>query len=183
MTDPEFPRPPSPLTDGVVSLREWRARDIPAIVEICTDPEVVRFTRVPSPYTEQDARDFLAGGVIDEMSFAIVSAADEGEVLGSIGLRDAGEGRGEIGYLVGAQARGGGVAPRALRLLAEWALTEGGMARVQLYTRVDNPASQRVAEKAGFRREGVIRSHMLLKGERHDAVIFGLIAEDVASAP
>jgi RimJ/RimL family protein N-acetyltransferase len=74
------------------------------------------------------------------------------------------------------------VASRALRLLAEWALAKAGLARVQLYARVDNPASQRTAERAGFQREGVIRSHMLIKGERYDAVIFGLTAEDVASA-
>jgi ribosomal-protein-alanine N-acetyltransferase len=178
------PRPAGPLSDGVVSLREWRESDVPAIVAICDDPEVARFTRVPSPYTEQDARDFLAGRVMEaETSFAIVSADDSGEVLGSMGLRDAGEGRGEVGYLVAAPARGRGVATRALRLLSEWALREGGLARVQLYTRTDNPASQRVAQGAGFRREGVIRSHMLLRGERHDAVIFGLVPEDLPSTP
>ena len=176
--------PAAPLSDGVVTLRPWREADIPAIVEMCDDPEVARFTRVPSPYSEQDAREFLAGEVMaHEMSFAIVSVDDEDDVLGSMGLHDAGEGRGQIGYLVAARARRRGVASRALRLLAEWALTEAGLPRVQLFTRVDNVASQRVAERAGFRREGVLRSHMLLKGERHDAVIFGLVAEDVASAP
>jgi ribosomal-protein-alanine N-acetyltransferase len=74
----------------------------------------------------------------------------------------------------------GVVALRAVRLLAEWAMTEAGRARVALYTRVDNPASQRAAEKAGFRREGVVRAYMLLKGERHDAVIFGMTSEDLA---
>jgi RimJ/RimL family protein N-acetyltransferase len=173
-------RPDGPLADGVVALREWREGDVPAIVAMCDDPDVARFTRVPSPYTERDARDFVAGIAIEEMSFAIVSADDDDEVLGSIGLRDADEGRGEIGYLVAAAARGRGVAARALALLSRWALTEAGLARVQLYTRVDNPASQRTAERAGFQREGVIRSHMLLKGERHDAVMFGLIPADLA---
>ncbi len=179
MTTGELARPRSPLTDGVVSLREWRDDDVAAIVAICDDPEVARFTRVPSPYTERDAREFLDGGVLEEMSFARVAADDEEEVLGSIGLRDAGEKRGELGYLVAAGARGRGVASRAVRLLAVWALTEAGRARVQLYTHVDNPASQRAAEKAGFRREGVLRAYMLLKGERHDAVIFGMTPEDL----
>jgi RimJ/RimL family protein N-acetyltransferase len=172
-------RPAVPLSDGVVLLREWRDDDVPAIVALCDDPEVARFTRVPSPYTERDAREFLAGSVVEEMSFAIVSTPAD-EVLGSIGLRDAGEGRGELGYLVAAHARGRGVASRAVRLLAEWALTEAGLARVQLYARVDNPASQRTAERAGFLREGVLRSYMLLNGERHDAVIFGLTSGDLA---
>jgi RimJ/RimL family protein N-acetyltransferase len=177
---PDLDRPAAPLSDGVVSLRAWRDDDVPAIVAICDDPEVARFTRVPSPYTERDAREFLAGGVVEEMSFAIVAADDEDEVLGSIGLRDAGEKRGELGYLVAAGARGQGVASRAVRLLAAWALTEADLARVQLYTHVDNPASQRTAERAGFRREGVLRGYMLLKGRRHDAVIFGMTKEDLA---
>jgi RimJ/RimL family protein N-acetyltransferase len=146
-------RPAGPLSDGVVTLREWREADVPAIVAMCDDPEVARFTRVPSPYTEDDARDFLAGKVMDEMAFAIVSARDDDDVLGSIGLRDDGEGRGQVGYLVAAHVRRQRVATRALRLLAEWALNEGGLARVQLYTRVDNPASsaQRSARASGAR--------------------------------
>jgi RimJ/RimL family protein N-acetyltransferase len=173
-------RPAAPLSDGVVTLRAWREEDVPAIVALCDDPDVARFTRVPSPYTERDAREFLAGYVVEEMSFAIVEASNENDVLGSIGMRDDGEGRGQLGYLVAAHARRRGVASRAVRLLSEWALTKAGLARVQLYARVDNPASQRTAERAGFRREGVLRAYMLLRGERHDAVIYGLTPEDLA---
>jgi RimJ/RimL family protein N-acetyltransferase len=167
------------LTDGVVTLRSWREQDVAAIVAICDDPEVARWTRVPSPYTEHDAREFLAGRVLEELSFAIVSANDEDEVLGSIGLRDAGDGRGEVGYLVRASERRGGVASRALRLLSDWALSDvGGMARVQLTTHPDNVASQRTAERAGFRREGLLRSYMLIKGERRDAIMFARVRGD-----
>ncbi len=180
MTQGDFPRPERPLSDGVVALRAWREEDVAAVVRICQDPEIARFTRVPSPYTEEDARGFLGRHEEEELGFAIVDADDHDEVIGSIGLRDDGEGRGELGYLVAAQARGRGVASRAVRLLAEWAVTEAGRARVQLYTRVDNPASQRAAEKAGLRREGVLRAYMLLKDERHDAVIFGMTSEDLA---
>lgn len=178
MTPLGLTRPAAPLSDGVVTLRGWRETDVPAVVRICQDPEIARFTRVPSPYTEEDAQDFLEHQDVEEMGFAIVGADEHDDVLGSIGLRDAGEGRGELGYLVAAHARRRGVASRAVRMLAKWALTDVGLARVQLYTRVDNPASQRTAERAGFRREGVLRSYMLIKGERHDAVIFGLTAED-----
>jgi RimJ/RimL family protein N-acetyltransferase len=172
-------RPSSPLSDGAITLRAWRETDVPAIVAICADPDVARFTRVPSPYTEQDAREFLAGTVLEELGFAIVAAADEDDVLGSIGLRDGGEDRAEVGYLVGAHARRRGVASRALRLLSDWALgEEGGMARVQLVTRPENVASQRTAERAGFRREGILRSYMLIKGERHDAIMFARVRGD-----
>jgi RimJ/RimL family protein N-acetyltransferase len=180
VTRGDLPRPERPLTDGVVALRAWRQEDAPAVVRMCQDREIARFTRVPSPYTEEDARDFLERHEEEELGFAIVKADDHDEVLGSIGLRDAGEGRGQLGYLVAAHARRRGVASRAVRLLAEWAMTEAGRPRVQIFTRVDNTASQRTAEKAGFRREGVLRAYMLLKGERHDAVIFGMTPEDLA---
>jgi RimJ/RimL family protein N-acetyltransferase len=132
MSSGDLPRPERPLTDGVVALRPWRQDDLPAVVRMCQDPEIARFTRVPSPYTEEDARTYLERHEEQEVGFAIVEAEDDNDVLGSIGLRD------------------------------------------------NNAASQRTAEKAGFRREGVLRSYMLIKGERHDAVIFGITPEDLA---
>ena len=171
--------PTAPLSDGVVTLRPWREADLPAIVAVCDDPEIARWTRVPSPYTEEDARAYLAGTVVEETGFAIVGAGDEDDVLGSIGVRDEDDGRAQVGYLVAARARRRGVASRALRLLSDWCLGEGGMARVQLLTRVDNVASQRTAQRAGFTREGVLRAYMVVGDERHDAVMFGR----VASAP
>jgi RimJ/RimL family protein N-acetyltransferase len=178
-----LPRPAQPLTDGVVTLRAWREADIPSVVRICQDPEIARFTRVPSPYTEEHAIGFLERHEEEELGFAIVEADDEDTVLGAIGMRDDGEGRGEFGYWVAAEARGRGVAARALRLLVEWGFGEVGLDRLQVFTHVDNPGSQRTAERAGFRREGVLREYMLIKGQRHDAVIYGLTAQDVASAP
>jgi RimJ/RimL family protein N-acetyltransferase len=179
VSGPPFPRPEAPLTDGVIALRDWRESDIPSIVRICQDPQISRFTRVPSPYTEDDAVLFVQRHAEQELGFAIVEADDDGELLGAIGLRDDGEQRGECGYWVGAEARGRGVAARALRLLTGWGVRELGLARIQLVTHVDNPASQKVATRAGFRREGVLRAYMLLKGQRHDAVLYGLVPEDV----
>jgi [ribosomal protein S5]-alanine N-acetyltransferase len=153
-----FPAPGGPLSDGVVSLRAWEESDTADLVAALQDPDIPRFTRIPSPYTEAHAREFFArGGAANETGFAIVSARD-GKLLGGIGLRDAGESRGEVGYWVRAEARGRGVMRRALRLVARWAFDELGLVRLQLLTRPDNPASQRAAEGAGFRREGVLRS-------------------------
>ena len=149
MTGLDVDRPAAPLSDGVVALRAWREEDVPAVVALCDDPEVARFTRVPSPYTERDAREFLDGGVIEEMSFAVVAAEDHDDVLGSIGLRDAGEGRGELGYLVAAHARGRGVASRAVRLLAEWA-----RARRPISSRRADPGCSRRATREAARSSG-----------------------------
>ena len=142
------------------------------------DHQLPRFTRFPAPYTEQDARDFLAGRVVDELGFAIVDAGD-GALLGGIGLRDAGEGRGQAGYWVAAHARGRGVATRALGLVCRWAFEDLGLARMQLLTDPDNHASQRVAERVGFRREGHLRSYLDFGERRRDGVMFGLLPADL----
>jgi RimJ/RimL family protein N-acetyltransferase len=173
-----FPAPDGPLTDGVVSLRAWDEADIPDLVVALQDPDIPRFTRIPSPYTEAHAREFLSGRAGEERSFAIVEAPDVA-LLGGIGLRDAGEARGEVGYWVRTQARGRGVAMRALRLIARWAFDELALARLQLLTRTDNPSSQRAAERAGFRREGVLRSYMDFGEKRYDGVMFGLVPADL----
>ena len=173
-----FPAPEGPLTDGVVSLRAWRRADAPELVVALRDPDIPRFTRIPSPYTEADAREFLERRSAEETSFAIVEAPDAA-LLGGIGLRDVGEARGELGYWVRAHARGRGVAPRALRLVARWAFEDLRLARLQLLTRTDNSASQRAAERAGFRREGVLRSYMDFGDRRDDGVMFGLLPGDL----
>ena len=67
--------------------------------------------------------------------------------------------RGTIGYWVTASSRGRGICTRALRLLARHGLEELELQRLELITDPDNIASQRVAEKVGFRREGVLRAH------------------------
>jgi RimJ/RimL family protein N-acetyltransferase len=164
------------LEDDVVLLRPFEDGDVRAIVEACQDPEIPRWTSVPSPYTEADARAWLESD--EEESYAIVDKAT-GELLGSIGVRYPRSGVGEVGYWVKREARGRGVATRALALLARWALEARGLGRFQLRADVENDASQRVAEKAGFVREGVLRSELLIKGERRDVVMYSLVREDL----
>jgi [ribosomal protein S5]-alanine N-acetyltransferase len=114
----------------------------------------------------------------EESSFAIFDRGG-GELLGGIGVRLYDAAVVEVGYWVKAEARGRGVATRALALIARFAIDELGAARVQLRTEPDNVASQRVAEKAGFIHEGVLRSLLHFKGRRRDAVMFSLVREDL----
>ena len=90
-------------------------------------------------------------------------------------------GRAEIGYWLVPSARGRGAAAAAVRLLSRWALRELGLARLALHTHEDNVASQRVAERAGFTREGLLRSFDT-RGERpRDLVVFSLLPSDLSS--
>jgi ribosomal-protein-alanine N-acetyltransferase len=75
--------------------------------------------------------------------------------------------------------RGRGVATDAVRLLAAWALRDLGYPRLELYHFVGNDASGRVATKAGFRREGVLRLYAEMRGEPRDCVIYSLLASDI----
>ena len=81
--------------------------------------------------------------------------------------------------MVAPSARGRGLATAALRLVSRWALRDLGVARVQLTTHLDNAASQRAAERAGFQREGVLRSWEELRGRRVDLVMYSLVAADL----
>ena len=165
------------LEDDAIVLRPLEEDDAPALASaIGKDSDLDRWTRIPFPYTEDDAREFIT--TTDESAFAILDRTS-GELLGGIGARFYDMAIVEIGYWVKADARGRGVATRALALAARFAFEELGAARVQLTTEPDNLGSQRVAEKAGFTREGVLRSLLDLKGRRRDAVMFSLLPEDL----
>ena len=150
--------PDPPLGDGVITLRGFESTDIAPIVEICQDPEIPRWTLVPSPYGEDDARDYLARAADGlaagtRASFAVVDAHD-GRLLGTAGLNaiDWASACAEIGYMLAAHARGRGAASRAVRLLAGWALGPLGLERVELHIDRHNAASLAVAERTGFAR-------------------------------
>lgn len=168
------------LTDGTVTLRSWREDDAETIVEcIDGDPEISQWLdQVPQPYTLADAQAYIAG--LGEQAFAVIDAAS-GRVLGSTGLRVDDDGVGEIGYWIRADARGHGVAARALVLLSRMALAREDVERVQLRADVDNVPSRRVAEKAGFRLDGVLRSaHWNARlGRRQDWALYSLLPGDL----
>jgi len=102
-------------------------------------------------------------------------------IVGSIGLFHADwEVRSaEIGYGVRADQRCKGYASEALGAVARWALTEGGVQRAWLSAATDNPASVRVAEKAGFQREGTLRRAGLEDDGLHDLAIFSLLDDEL----
>lgn len=184
---PRITLPGTPLVDGPTALRPWRDSDVPALVAACQDPEISRWTRVPARYGESDARayvmmrhDAVAAGI--SAPFAIVSADDDA-LLGSISLmRFAwGHARGEVGYWLAAEARGAGHTTRAVRAICAWGFETLKLERIDLLASVDNERSQRVAERAGFTREGVLRAHTLGVAGHEDMVAFGLLPRELAA--
>jgi RimJ/RimL family protein N-acetyltransferase len=168
------------LRDGVIVLRQWRMEDAPAVVAACQDPAISHWIPwVPSPYTNEDAEAFLRGCLEsgDERYPFAIEDAETGELLGSIDMYLNSERyRGHIGYWVAEGSRGRGICTRALRLLAAWALESLELQRLELITDPENVASQRVAEKVGFGREGVLRAHLRHPdGRIRDSVMFSLL--------
>lgn len=185
-----IPPPDPPLSDGVVTLRPWgEPGDVEAITAACNDREIAEFLDlIPSPYTENDARFYIeacrqgwAEGTTT--NFAITNA-DTGEVAGSIGVRWAEPDQGvvEVGYWVGPQARGRGVCTKAVLLVSRWLIHEHRVERIQLRADEQNAASRKVAEKAGFTQEGVLRSSRYNPrlGRRVDFVMYSLLPDELA---
>ena len=118
-----------------------------------------------------------------QRDFALLATGSD-EPVGGLGVRwdqlDAGVA--EVGYWVGGDSRRRGVATAAVRLAARWAFeAASALERLELRAAVDNPASNRVAEKAGFTREGVLRSQRFNArlGRRVDFVMWSLLREEL----
>jgi RimJ/RimL family protein N-acetyltransferase len=151
------------LSDGEIGVRPLAASDVPAIVAACQDPEIPRWTRVPSPYLREDAERFLAiaateAAAGDGLALAVCDVDDR--LIGTIGLMelDRDRGYGEIGYWIAAAARGRGAAGRAVALVRDWAHAELGLSTLEILAHRDNRPSQLVAERAGFAETGELRS-------------------------
>jgi len=179
-----IPLPDPPLTDGDIRLRAWERRDVPALTAACQDPEIPRWTVVPHHYTERHARDFISGTAGDlkagrELALAIVDG--DGRVLGALGLSnfDWANLKAEVGYWMAPESRRRGIGARAARMLAEWSIRTLGLERIELLANPMNEASQRLAERAGFTREGTLRGYRRRKGAREDLVMFSLLGEDL----
>lgn len=169
-------------SDGTIRLEPLEEAHLDGLAELGRDPEVQRYTYVPSPWVEGFERTWL--GRYDQADgsragFAVVDEA-EGSFLGMAALvtLDLDGRQAEAGYIVSPQARGRGVASRALTLLTDWALGELGLERVELRITDGNEASMRVAEKCGYVREGVLRSVHFKQGERSDVAVYSRLADD-----
>lgn len=176
----ELPEQPT-LVDEDVVLRPWSDEDIePARLQ--HDDEIARWFGFPAivPTAEQQAaavrrwREAYA----DDRRVVNFLVEHAGQVAGTVELRQAGDGRGELSWALYPEHRGRGIATTALRLLLGYAFDELGLARVEAYVEPANTVSLRVAARAGLRREGVLRRRETTAGERRDYVLLARLADD-----
>jgi RimJ/RimL family protein N-acetyltransferase len=180
------PIEPVELTAGPLRLRPWREDDLDAYWAALQDPDL-RLWNGSGVESRDDLaamlarrRDWSTG---DHASWAVVDATT-GELLGSVSVHriDRTEDDAEIGYWTLPAARGRGIAGAAVDAACRWAFTELGLERIELCHAAENPASGRVAEKAGFTLEGRLRrSHRYGDGRRHDELLWARLRDDPAS--
>jgi RimJ/RimL family protein N-acetyltransferase len=175
------------LSDGVVTLRPLWTGDAADVYALRSLPEVVA-SRVPPVAQQRGEVDRRCGEAPGEWlagrrAHLTIRDASTGEFAGEISLNYAEPGTGQamIGYGLLPAFRGRGYMTRAVVLLAGWAFRDAGIARVIAGTAPDNVGSQRVLERAGFRREGYQRSRLPgPPGTRIDDVLWALLPEDLS---
>jgi [ribosomal protein S5]-alanine N-acetyltransferase len=173
--------PVTPPSHGPVVLRPFRDSDAAVVAELSRDPYVPLISTVPPLASEEEGTDWILrqNGRFTQgvgYSFAIADAATE-RALGQIGLwlKAIDTGRATAGYIVAPSARGRGVAAAALIAVTRFAWTLPALHRVELYIEPWNRASIRTAEAAGYEREGLLRSHQQIGGERKDVLLYAAV--------
>jgi precorrin-6A synthase len=176
--------PDPPLRDAELLLRPSSERDAAAIRAVYSEADIRRWMGWDADLPDDaEARANIerAAEAWSEGTWAvfrIVDAATD-QVVGGVNLRFCDFQIAEVSYFLRASARGRGFATRAVRLVARWAFDELGIERIELRAHPENAPSQRIAERAGFTREGVERaSRAWPDGTRFDSILFSLLRTD-----
>jgi ribosomal-protein-alanine N-acetyltransferase len=162
-----------------VHLEPWAMEHRAGLLGEAHDDRVPIYlsSRFPHPYTESDADEWIGLCATQEppLAFAVLV---EGEVAGGIGAElheDILADSAELGWWLGHRFWGRGITAMAARRFVGYCFQDLGLDRVEAGVMRSNPASARVAEKAGFQLEGVAKQAYLKNGERIDRLLFGLV--------
>lgn len=165
------------------SIRRYRSDDVDAIYSAVIASRSELSPWMPwchEDYSRHDTVTWVEGRPAawernEEWSFLIVDRNDT--VVGSCGIHrlDLKNGVGELGYWVQTPSTRQGIATAATLQLCRWAFSERGLRRIEILASVENCASQRVAEKAGGVREGILRQRIWLRGRPHDCVLYSIL--------
>ncbi|XP_058204025.1 uncharacterized protein LOC131318210 [Rhododendron vialii] len=163
-----------------IHLRLLDLSDIDDYMVWATDDKANQFSSWDPNTSKEVAMNYIADFIIPHPWFRAICIDDR--PIGSISVtpnRGSDSRRGEIGYVLGSKYWGKGIATRAVKMAAaeiffEWPHLE----RLEGLVDVGNIGSQKVLEKAGFQREGVLRKYVIQKGRARDAVVFSLLSTD-----
>jgi RimJ/RimL family protein N-acetyltransferase len=175
--------PGASLVVDELELRPWREADAPALLAACQDPEIARWVTIPQPFGPADADAFIAASRSMRLDgsgspFAIVEAGTD-RLLGAVTLFGPEGHQATVGMWLVPEARGRGVGTRTLRRLADWTFETTAVFRLDCFIMVGNEPSERMVERAGFQREGVLRGWDLHHGGVPvDCVVYSMLRTD-----
>jgi len=179
---------PITLTTDRLLLRPLTTADADAVTAACQDPDIPRWTSVPSPYTREHAVEFIdricADGWREDALYNLgVFTRESGALVGCMGLVRLGQlaapqHQAELGYWTAKEQRGRGYTTEAARALCAWAFESLGVERIEWYAEAGNEGSRAVALKTGFVMEGTIRSKIVHEGTRRDSWSGSLLPSD-----
>ncbi len=177
------PMDPLTLTTARLLLRTVGPQDTDVVYAACQDPDIQRWTTVPSPYLREHAETFVGRLVPDGWAcgsmFTFGAFLSSGELAAMLGLTPHSPGTGEIGFWAAKEHRGNGYVTEAASAVARWGFASAGMDRVEWRAEVGNHASRAVALKTGFTMEGTLRSAIYNNGVRRDCWVGSLLPSDL----
>ncbi|KAJ0982510.1 hypothetical protein J5N97_010765 [Dioscorea zingiberensis] len=165
--------------EPIITLRPFTLADIDDFMVWASDDKVSRFCRWDTYTNKEDLIKFMTNTVLPHPWFRAICL--NGRPVGAISLMPSSEERcrGELGYVLGSEEWGKGIAPAAVKMTVKSVFEEmEGLERVEALVDVDNKGSMRVLEKVGFLREGVLRKYSVLKGRTRDLVMFSFLSTD-----
>jgi RimJ/RimL family protein N-acetyltransferase len=176
--------PPTLSTDRL-RLRAFGPTDAPWVQRLAGAPEIAATTlNVPHPYRDGMAESWIASHpelFARGLSLHLAIEVSGGEPVGALGARFSDpHRRADIGYWIGVPYWGAGYATEAAARLLVYLFRDRKLERVTCQHLAENDASRRVIEKLGFRREGRRRRHYIKLGRPHDAIVYGLLADEWA---
>lgn len=163
-----------------ISIRPFTKEDIPSKVEWVNDSENNRYLHYDLPLEIEKTEKWYdrASMRADRYDATILS---DGVPVGLIGLLDIDQVNKKAEYYILVGDRGhkkSGVATAASRLILEYGFKSLGLNRIYLFTEVDNIPAQRLFEKVGFTREGVLRDDIMSHGRFADRIVYGILREE-----
>ena len=167
-----------------ISLRLQDENDIDDMMKWATDDKVSKFCSWSTYTSRQEAIDYMANTVAPHPWWRAICVNNR--AIGSISVTPF-QGndvcRGELGYVLASSYWGRGIVTRAVKMVVQMVFAEWPhLERLEALVDVENVGSQKVMEKAGFMREGVLRKYVVLKGRTRDMVIFSILSSEITQS-
>lgn len=166
-------------------LRAWKPEDVNSVAQYANNPKIAANLRdaFPYPYTREDAKSYVEGCANEDSTRRLTRAiVVNGEAAGSIGVFlgvDVYRKSAELGYWLAEPFWGNGIMSAAVRQICKEAFERFDIVRIHAEPFAFNSGSRRVLEKAGFTREGTLRSSVYKNGVIQDSCLYALLREDV----